>query len=222
VDESPPSHRAKVKSHGGGRGAKGEREQKGGNDRPKRTPKWRGHRHGVVVRVERVERAERERERERKRWDRSSGTTHDAPRVCDSVTLLNCKRLSGSHAPATDRSSSESSSESRCWETREPFPERPRGASASSGWNFSRFARRGRDDVASIKGRGSHRETGLKCLMIERCSFLKAPGITNRHRFCKVDDGASLEDDSDDDTGSTRLCAGIINFSVFRRKVDLD
>lgn len=33
----------------------------------------------------------------RERWDRRLRTTHDAPRVCDSVTLLNCKRLSGSH-----------------------------------------------------------------------------------------------------------------------------
>lgn len=34
---------------------------------------------------------------ERERWDSNPGTTHDAPRVCDSVTLLNCKRPSGSH-----------------------------------------------------------------------------------------------------------------------------
>lgn len=40
----------------------------------------------------RVERVDRE------RWDSNPGTTHDAPRVCDSVTLLNCKRPSGSHA----------------------------------------------------------------------------------------------------------------------------
>lgn len=36
---------------------------------------------------------------ERERWDSNPGTTHDAPRVCDSVTLLNCKRPSGSHDP---------------------------------------------------------------------------------------------------------------------------
>lgn len=74
----------KGETRGSGEGG-GEREQKGGNEQPKRTSKWRGHRCGVVV-------------PQRKEWKERGGTGDPGPHTTlhASATRLHCLIVNGS------------------------------------------------------------------------------------------------------------------------------